>query len=416
MKFDDYETVFIPGAPMVRKSFFFGREQEVTDLKRAMRRIGIHPIVIGDRGVGKTSLVNLSLRETKLPMYRINCNSQMTYSTLTHAILDILGLNGRQIELTKENEVKIDGKVAPIGIGLGAGGTRRESERRRGIGATEVTPWTLFTELRKVGKKVVLVMDEYDAFPAKAREIHSGIASLIKTLADNSETCDSRVVIVGVARSAESLLGKHESIERSAREIYLRTLRREDIDDFLTQTEKKLKFKFAPKVKKALIWSSMGYPYFVHLVGLESLDVMVERDRKARTVEEQDFIKGVERAVKKAFRSELRKYKTAVRGLGRREINIMRELARYPIARNITRKQLEHILVIKKKVMTSDEFNAACVILQQERRLLYVSRTKDSVRFLDPLMAPFLRASIYRDDYDKDATSTSQLVMFDEAA
>lgn len=400
MKFDNYDKVFTPGAPMSTRTFFFGREQSIVDMRRSIKRPGIHPIVIGDRGVGKTSLANLVLKDTRLPTYRLNCNKHMTYDNFAHALLDLLEVNGNQIELIDSEHLKVDGSLKPMGVGVGTSGEKRHTERRKGIGAIRMDPWRLFCEIRKLDRKVVIVLDEYDAIPSSAAQFHSGIADLIKTFADNADTCDSRLVVVGVARSAGDLLGKHESIERSAREIFLRTLRREDITDFLTEAEKKLQFAFAPSVKRDMVWSSMGFPYFVHLVGLESLDTMVERQKRARLVTEDDYVKGVDRAIQKAFRAELRKYRKAVKGLGKNEINVMRELSKYAQSKNVSRPKLQH-RITEKGLMSEDQFNTAWVNLQQERKVLYVSRANDSIKFCDPLMAPFLRTTVFRNKHKK---------------
>jgi len=121
--------------------------------------------------------------------------------------------------------------------------------------------------------------------------VHSAIADLIKHLSDNNADCDSRLVIVGVARSAEALLGGHESIARCGDEIWVRPLRNKDISDFLLRAEDALEFKFAPRVKQSLVLEANGYPYYVHLLGLLSIETMLARNKRARVVSEDDFLR-----------------------------------------------------------------------------------------------------------------------------
>jgi len=45
---------------------------------------------------------------------------------------------------------------------------------------------------------------------------------------------------------------------------------------------------------------------------------------------------------------------------------------------------------------TPEQFDHAWVRLQQEKHILYVSRNNDTIRFSDPLLAPFLRAYLLR--------------------
>jgi MoxR-like ATPase len=59
--FSDYQKLLKPSAPILERRYLYGRAQELLDLERAMTRDGHHPIVIGARGVGKTSLVRVAL-------------------------------------------------------------------------------------------------------------------------------------------------------------------------------------------------------------------------------------------------------------------------------------------------------------------------------------------------------------------
>lgn len=287
------------------------------------------------------------------------------------------------------------------------GGEQKHVTRDRGLGTELIDPLVLYQHLLEAKKKFVIVIDEYDAIPSQNQDFHTSIAYLMKLLSDSLE-CDSRIVVVGVAQSAQELLGRHESIERSAKEIYLRPLRREDVFEFLTEAENRLHFRFDPKVKNEIVIGSMGYPYFVHSVGLECMDAMLARDRKARYVTEEDYNKAVARAVQQAFRSELRRYKDAVKDLSQHERTVIRELVSF--GRQPPRKDLQEA-VICKRLMSAAEFDHAWVRLQQEKRLLYISRTNDTIRFADPLMAPFLRAWIFR---IPEKTGDEQPRLFDD--
>ena len=61
--------------------------------------------------------------------------------------------------------------------------------------------------------------------------------------------------------------------------------------------------------------------------------------------------------------------------------------------------------------MTSEQFAATLLKLQQERHLLYFSRNTDDIRFSDPLMGPFLRAMIFP---SPKQASRDQQTLFDE--
>lgn len=383
-----YEQVFTPGAPVASSRLLYGRDGDLKKLERYLSRPGLHPIVIGSRGVGKTSLVVHALAGMDHAI--IGCDADMDFNQIAHALLREAGIADRTTERTTEIEKEVSGGLeVPLTVKAGAAGRERKVRKERGVDDLRLTPWEVFERVREHGRKIILVLDEYDLVPHENLELHRTIAKVVKNLADNSRSCDSRVVIVGIARTAQGLLGRHPSIERSLRELFLRPLTEGDIYDFLTAAEQRLKFKFAPRVKQVMIDESNGNPYFVHLVGLECLDVMVEGRPKTRVVTEEHYEEAIGRAVQAAFRSQLQKWSDAVRTMDPHEETLVRELVagrdHHPL-----RTQLQARLV-RGGAMDEKTFSHALLRLQQEKRLLYLSRGKDQVRFVDPLMRPFLR-------------------------
>jgi hypothetical protein len=394
LTFDDYEDVFTPGSPVDRAAFFFGRERELDTLHRAIRRKGFHPVVIGNRGVGKTSLVQLAFADYVVPVVTVTCNSSMTFDQFARNALRRLGVNTDRTEASIETEKAIGAKATVLGIGGEASGKQKTVAKQKQLGSEVIDPWRLFLELREFGKKAVIVLDEYDIVAAKNSAFHRGVAELIKTLADNRRECDTRVVVVGIAQSAEVLLGRHQSIERSVKEIYLHPLAPEAIDDFLTSAEERLGFRFKDEVKQAIITASGGYPYFVHLVGQECLDVMHERDPGARLVEDRDYVLATKRAVQEAFRAEFRKYREAAKSLTENDVRVVRELAFIAVDGRATREQLER-RILHSTPVTKQEFNEIFEKLRFKKRLIFVVEGTAEVRFIDPLMAPFIRAAFF---------------------
>lgn len=52
-------AAFSPHAPIDAASLFRGRVEQIRDVADAMRAAGLHAVIYGDRGVGKTSLANI---------------------------------------------------------------------------------------------------------------------------------------------------------------------------------------------------------------------------------------------------------------------------------------------------------------------------------------------------------------------
>lgn len=394
MDFYDYGKVFTPGAPVVDSDLFFGRAQEALDLRRALGRPGLHPIVIGNRGVGKTSLAKQVLRDERSQIVNVACSQIASIDDIARSILEQLGVDPYILETTKGDEKLVQGKGTPFNIGIEVHGKGRSESKRKGLGSRRITPWDVYTALRAIRPRRIIIIDEYDALKRDAEEAHAWVASLIKHLSDGSESTDSRIVVIGIAQSAQQLLGGHESIERSAREIYLRPLRREDIIDFLFAAEDHLQFRFSDSVRRSISANSYGYPYYVHLVGLECLDTMVERDASSREVTPDDYDQAVVRAVEKAFRSELRKYADIMKLSDVLEQEIIQVLALAKL-NEVPRVTLLQFFA-KNRGIDANEVDSALLRLQQSHRYIYVSRNSDVVRFSDPLMKPFIRSHILR--------------------
>src|SRR5438132_13610236 len=51
-------TSFTPGAPIDSRELFAGREKQVDRVISIIFQKGSHPVLFGERGVGKTSLTN----------------------------------------------------------------------------------------------------------------------------------------------------------------------------------------------------------------------------------------------------------------------------------------------------------------------------------------------------------------------
>ncbi len=363
-------------------------------------------MIIGNRGVGKTSLVSLGLKGSNRKTIRINCSGKTTYRAFAKDLLREIGVEADEIERITESSKAVDGNLKIFDVGIGAKGSEKTTTKAEGTAKTEFDAWTLYRYIRDSTEPLNIVIDEYDRIDPDLKIFHESIADLMKTMADHSDDCESKLIIVGISDSASSLLGEHRSIERSAREIYLRPLRREDIQDFLAETEEKLRFKFSETVKSSIVYSSLGYPYYVHLVGISSIDAMTERlgegvhEEKNRIVSNEDFLKGVSRAVKKAFQSNLRKYRDGMNSLSKVETEIVKEVCRHDDKNPLKREELRKIMAQKLKAKNG-RIDSALIELQQKKKVIYISRNRDVVRFQDPLMAPFLRTWYFRESLVK---------------
>jgi len=404
---DMYQQVFTPGRPVITSELFVGRCQEEEDIRKVLTRPGQHALVLGDRGVGKTTLVKQVLAEQKRPVVWRTCSPNLSFDEVMRGLLCDLEIDVTTTEIVDASGANTTAGLAPQGIGVSGGKSKEHAEHSRPLEADKLTPWRVFQLLHRFSPKAVLVIDEYDAIRdgrKSAETLHENLAYTIKALSDHSDRCDVKIIVVGIAHTAEEMIGKHRSIERNAREIYLQPLRAQDFHDFIDEASRLLRIEFEPRVRLNIAEDAMGFPYYVHLVCLCSVEAMLARDRQAETVDWRDYQQGIERAVEEAFRAELSKHRDALRRMSTNARTLCQVLAQWQ-SRGAYRQSLFQALA-EYHDLTENDCRLALAELENDLRVVYVARHLDQIRFSDPLLKPFLREKLrgFRVKKKKEAT------------
>ncbi|WP_032913147.1 P-loop NTPase fold protein [Leptospira santarosai] len=76
--------VFSPTSPIKKKDFFIGRFDQITEILSSMTERGQHIILYGERGVGKTSLSNITkeIFDKHTVTSKITCSKDSTFNQL----------------------------------------------------------------------------------------------------------------------------------------------------------------------------------------------------------------------------------------------------------------------------------------------------------------------------------------------
>lgn len=155
----EYEQVFTPAAPVRSRKLFLGRAQEEVDIHSDLRRPGMHPIVIGDRGVGKTTLVRQAIPKNKGRII-VACGQHTSFSDLARAILHEIGYQAEELERTIESQKVLKGGGSLLGaLSVNSEGVHKETSKHRGLAGRELSPWTLYQCLRDHHQPLVVVLD-----------------------------------------------------------------------------------------------------------------------------------------------------------------------------------------------------------------------------------------------------------------
>lgn len=298
--------VFTPHKPIQQGTLFFGRQSEVQKLIEHINTPGQHALLYGDRGVGKSSLANVTvqilLRDIlQAKLFTKRCDSSDTFETILHEALAAVGVDP---DLKEISSTLTEGGEAGLKIPIISAGVKTERKKVNTYKGVQYSPSKVAEALKS--EKAILFVDELDSIAnAEKRKL----AELIKLLSD--EGSPFKVLLVGIAKTAEELTAAHPSVQRCLKETRLRRMGREELKLIISEGAKKLKLMFAEDVIRNIVNVSLGYPHFTHLLALKCAEEAIANAQPLITKE--TLLKALEAAVTDAEGTLRRQYDEAVR-------------------------------------------------------------------------------------------------------
>jgi hypothetical protein len=251
-------------------------------------------VLFGERGVGKTSLLNVVAAELSGPISQTvvwyTCSHSDTFIDIIRKYLDRTGQLSRTdlMKITAERELSATLKI-PVAEG-GASSKRSEEHLRSFVVPNGITPDSIATQY--LGGPGILIVDEFDRISDHATKVL--IAETIKIQADRVAL--TKIVLCGVGISADDVIGGHPSTVRNLFTMRLGALNDEEIGDLVATGFKKLGLRYEPGVIELIIRAAHGLPYFAHLLG-EELAILVTTTG-ARLIRTDDFFTVLGRALR----------------------------------------------------------------------------------------------------------------------
>ncbi len=240
--------VFSPSSPIQEIDFFFGRLNQLEKIADAINEQGQHAILYGERGVGKTSLANIMSKSyTNLYPVKITCERQDTFKSLWERAFE-------SIQFSKTS----------MGIGFNATQTTELVNLKSQISNIAVLRANqLVNILNSFGSfKTLFIFDEFDNIINE--KTRAAFADLIKSLSDNN--INTTIVLVGIADNIESLIGKHQSLERCLKQVKMPRMKPEEGEQIILNGFSKLEIKIDRSVINKIIEFSSGFPHYIHLL------------------------------------------------------------------------------------------------------------------------------------------------------
>ncbi|MGE0357135.1 MAG: AAA family ATPase [Burkholderiales bacterium] len=270
--------VFKPRTPVTQKNLFAGRIEQLSDLIQTCLQPGQHAVVFGERGVGKTSLANVTYQVlgdqvNKPACGPINCDGTMDFSAIWHKAFR---------EMHIGDDKTLDDAVP-----------------------RSLTPDDIRHVVQNLSR-TVFVFDEIDQI--KDKKTPALMAATIKNLSDHA--VDTTIVLVGVADSVDALIAEHASVERALLQIPMPRMSQSEILEIVRTGLARLQMSIEPEAEQRIVTLSQGLPHFTHMLMLHAANSAVTDGRLA--ISTNDLRKAIKQALKHSQQSVKTAYQNAV--------------------------------------------------------------------------------------------------------
>jgi len=257
--------VFTPGYPVQQKDLFSGRAQQLDRTIESLMAPGRHPVIFGQRGVGKTSLANiLGQALQKLICVKVSCDGSDTFATIWNRVFYTASVSFKQQTLGFISNEST--KSVTLADALGHD-------------PNTAKPAEIADLLRRIGGYCVVILDEFDK--VADAQTKSAFADLIKIVSDTAERVT--IVLVGVAENIHELIGEHPSIDRNLVQIELPLMSDQEIRGIFETGMGKLGLSVDASVVSQIPALAEGFPHYAHLLGICSAKACAENEETQLT-------------------------------------------------------------------------------------------------------------------------------------
>lgn len=290
------ENAFQPAKEVSDISRFAGRKDAVSDAYYGLISSGAHLAVVGNRGIGKTSLARqianiatgdigllekLGLphdhdRELDFLTFYFACGKTVKSTTdLLERLLTSSGTLAEWIyDIPKASKIvqgynpKFGAKLFGVEVGL-SGEKKTETNVEPAITSHAIDTVFMNTVAAIVEQNlstdgILIIIDEFDQITDP-----SGFASFLKGLSTNVP--QAKFCLVGVAQDIQNLMKEHQSSDRlfAGSIIVLPSMSQQELKEIITIAEHSVKnyISFDPTAADYMVALAQGHPYMVHLIG-----------------------------------------------------------------------------------------------------------------------------------------------------
>lgn len=396
-------TVFKPRSPITTKELFAGRWNELMEVSDAVHQPGLHAVIYGERGVGKTSLANVvrptiwavdkgdkGEAERRLVVKDV-ANTGDSFSSIWNRFFAEVSFPDATLSPSHPNYLVSTRTAFSLLDQIKIEDVRRVLSQMPGA---------------------VFILDEFDQ---ASREVSKSFTELIKALQDMVVDCT--IILVGVSETVDKLVEDHASISRAIVQVKVERMKPDDLRQILENAEKALGIKFSEDAANLIVNLSQGLPHYTHLIGLHAVRSATNRLRLS-DVERDDVFEALKKAVKQAEQSVAEKHTTAIHSAQKNAL-YRQVLLACAIAASRFHDALGYftpgavvdpLKTILDKPVTIATFTNHLVEFSQDKRGQILERDGQPwgyrYRFRDPLLVPY----VFMDGIDSGIANDQSLI------
>lgn len=286
--------IFTPNKPVRDRSIFAGRTSQISKCVQISGTPGQGGIVYGDRGIGKTSLINIAgiiIESDSDRVIMISCKSGQSLRDVFLSVMRKIKTKWMTETWLADNNVKSGEQSLATAI--------ENVEDKLDIGMISYT-------LENTEKRICIVLDEFDRLGVQFDK--RGLADIIKHCSDHNENVT--FFLVGVAQDINQLFSEHESTSRCLTEIRLDPMNTDEIRLIIKNGFSELDLTISEKTTSQIVQFCDGYPYYAHLLGYHIAYQAIITNNS--TIQSRDIDKGIAEALQDAQERLRNNYELAV--------------------------------------------------------------------------------------------------------